>query len=191
MRIGTPLTPGATRVMLLGAGELGKEVVIALQRLGAEVIAVDRYDHAPAHHLAHRHHVIDMADPSALRGVIERERPHLVVPEIEALATDELVRVEADGLATVIPTARAVRLTMNREGIRRLAAEELGVPTSRYRFAASAAEIEAAAAELGYPVVVKPVMSSSGKGQSVVRDDAGIGEAWAYAERGGACGTGA
>ncbi|MGE5178245.1 MAG: formate-dependent phosphoribosylglycinamide formyltransferase [Bacteroidota bacterium] len=185
MRIGTPLTPGATRVMLLGAGELGKEVVIALQRLGAEVIAVDRYDHAPAHHLAHRHHVIDMADSAALRAVIERERPHLVVPEIEALATDELVRVEADGVAAVIPTARAVRLTMNREGIRRLAAEELGVPTSRYRFAASAAEIEAAAAELGYPVVVKPVMSSSGKGQSVVRDAAGIGEAWAYAERAG------
>lgn len=185
MRIGTPLTPGATKVMLLGAGELGKEVVIALQRYGAEVIAVDRYPHAPGHHLAHRWHAIDMADPRALREVIERERPHLVVPEIEALATDELARIEAEGLAEVIPTARAVQLTMNREGIRRLAAEQLGLPTSRYRFAASADEMGDAAAALGFPVVVKPVMSSSGKGQSVVRSSDEVDAAWRYAESAG------
>lgn len=185
MRIGTPLTPGATKVMLLGAGELGKEVVIALQRYGAEVVAVDRYPHAPGHHLAHRWHAIDMADPKALREVIERERPHLVVPEIEALATDELARVEADGLAEVIPTARAVQLTMNREGIRRLAAEELGLPTSRFRFAASAEEVRGAAAALGFPVLVKPVMSSSGKGQSVVHSAEEVDAAWGYAESAG------
>jgi phosphoribosylglycinamide formyltransferase 2 len=185
MRIGTPLSPGATKVMLLGAGELGKEVLIALQRYGAEVVAVDRYPHAPGHHVAHRWHAIDMADPRALRELIEQERPDLVVPEIEALATDELARVEADGLAEVIPTARAVQLTMNREGIRRLAAEELGLPTSRYRFAASAAEVRDAAAALGFPVVVKPVMSSSGKGQSVVRDPAAVDAAWEYAESAG------
>jgi phosphoribosylglycinamide formyltransferase 2 len=185
VRIGTPLSPGATRVLLLGAGELGKEIIIELQRFGAEVVAVDRYPHAPGHHLAHRWHAIDMTDPAQLRDVIERERPHLVVPEIEALATDELARVEADGLAEVIPTARAVSLTMNREGIRRLAAEELGLPTSRYRFAASAGEIREAAAALGFPVVVKPVMSSSGKGQSVVRDAGGIDAAWSYAESAG------
>ncbi|HEV8129547.1 MAG TPA: formate-dependent phosphoribosylglycinamide formyltransferase, partial [Candidatus Eisenbacteria bacterium] len=185
MRIGTPLQPGATKVMLLGAGELGKEVIIALQRLGVETIAVDRYAHAPAHHVAHRWHVIDMTDPAALREIVERERPHLVVPEIEALATDELVRIEADGLATVIPTARATRLTMNREGIRRLAAEELGLPTSHYRFAESAAEMRAAAKELGYPCVVKPVMSSSGKGQSAVRSEAEIETAWSYAQSAG------
>jgi phosphoribosylglycinamide formyltransferase 2 len=185
VRIGTPLNPGSTKVMLLGAGELGKEVVIALQRLGVETIAVDRYPHAPAHQVSHRAHVIDMTDPAALRAIVERERPHLVVPEIEALATDELVRIEADGLATVIPTARATRLTMNREGIRRLAAEELGLPTSRYRFAESAGEIRAAAKELGFPCVVKPVMSSSGKGQSVVRSDAEIETAWGYAQSAG------
>ena len=185
MRIGTPLSPGATKVMLLGAGELGKEVIIALQRYGAEVVAVDRYEHAPGHHVAHRWHAVDMTDPAALRALIERERPRIVVPEIEALATDELARVEEDGLAEVIPTARAVRLTMNREGIRRLAAEELGLPTSRYRFAASADEIRDAAASLGFPIVVKPVMSSSGKGQSVVRDAGGIDAAWAYAESAG------
>ena len=185
MRIGTPLSPGAVKVMLLGSGELGKEVVIALQRYGAEVIAVDRYPHAPAHHLAHRWHAVDMADPRALREVIERERPHLVVPEIEALATDELARVEADGLAEVIPTARAVQLTMNREGIRRLAAEELSLPTSRYRFAQSAAEVREAGAALGYPVVVKPVMSSSGKGQSVVQGPDAADAAWDYAESAG------
>jgi phosphoribosylglycinamide formyltransferase 2 len=181
VRIGTPLTPGATKVMLLGAGELGKEVIIALQRLAVEVIAVDRYAHAPGHHVAHRWHVIDMTDPEALRAVVERERPHLVVPEIEALATDELVRIEADGLAEVIPTARAARLTMNREGIRRLAAEELGLPTSRYRFAESAEAVRAAAADLGFPVVIKPVMSSSGKGQSVVREPGAVESAWDYA----------
>lgn len=185
MRIGTPLSPGATKVMLLGSGELGKEVIIALQRLGVETIAVDRYPHAPAHHVAHRWHVIDMTDPTALREIVERERPHLVVPEIEALATDELVRIEADGLATVIPTARATRLTMNREGIRRLAAEELGLPTSRYRFAESAAEIRAAAKHVGFPCVVKPVMSSSGKGQSTVRSEADIETAWGYAQSAG------
>jgi phosphoribosylglycinamide formyltransferase 2 len=167
--------------MLLGAGELGKEVIIALQRLGVEVTAVDRYAHAPGHHVAHRWHVIDMTDPAALRAVVERERPNLVVPEIEALATDELVRIEADGLAEVIPTARAARLTMNREGIRRLAAEELGLPTSRYQFAESPGEIRAAAADLGFPVVVKPVMSSSGKGQSLVRDASAIDAAWEFA----------
>jgi phosphoribosylglycinamide formyltransferase 2 len=185
VRIGTPLQHGATKVMLLGAGELGKEVVIALQRLGVETIAVDRYPHAPAHHVAHRWHVIDMTDPAALRTIVERERPHLVVPEIEALATDELVRIEADGLATVIPTARATRLTMNREGIRRLAAEELGLPTSRYRFAESAADMLAAAKHVGFPCVVKPVMSSSGKGQSVVRSEAEIETAWSYAQSAG------
>jgi phosphoribosylglycinamide formyltransferase 2 len=185
VRIGTPLSPGATKVMLLGAGELGKEVIIALQRLGVETIAVDRYPHAPAHHVAHRWHVIDMTDPAALREIVERERPHLVVPEIEALATDELVRIEADGLATVIPTARAARLTMNREGIRRLAAEELGLSTSRYRFAESAADMRAAAKHVGFPCVVKPVMSSSGKGQSVVRSEAEIETAWNYAQSAG------
>jgi len=185
VRIGTPLFPDASKVMLLGAGELGKEVIVALQRYGAEVIAVDRYPHAPGHHLAHRWHVVDMTDPKALRALIEAERPRFVVPEIEALATDELARVAADGLAEVIPTPRAVQLTMNREGIRRLAAEELGLPTSRYRFAASAAEIEEAADALGYPVVVKPVMSSSGKGQSVVREPREVAAAWTYAESAG------
>jgi phosphoribosylglycinamide formyltransferase 2 len=185
VQIGTPLTPGATKVMLLGAGELGKEVIISLQRLGVEVIAVDRYAHAPGHHVAHRWHVVDMTDPAALRAVVERERPNLVVPEIEALATDELLRIEADGLAEVIPTARAAQLTMNREGIRRLAAEELGLPTSRFRFAFSADELHAAAMELGLPCVVKPVMSSSGKGQSVVREPDAIGAAWDYALRAG------
>jgi phosphoribosylglycinamide formyltransferase 2 len=171
--------------MLLGAGELGKEVIIALQRLGVEVIAVDRYLHAPGHQVAHRFHVIDMTDPKALRAVVEQERPGFVVPEIEAIATDELARIEEDGLATIIPTARATQLTMNREGIRRLAAEELGLPTSRYRFAESADEIRAAATALGYPCVVKPVMSSSGKGQSVVRSAAEVGKAWEYAQSAG------
>ena len=181
MRIGTPLSPSATKVMLLGAGELGKEVIIALQRLGVEVIAVDRYANAPGHQVAHRFHVVDMTDAKALRAVVELERPHLVVPEIEAIATDELARIEKDGLATVIPTARATQLTMNREGIRRLAAEELRVPTSKYRFAESAEQLEAAAGTIGYPCVVKPVMSSSGKGQSVVRGAAEVEGAWRYA----------
>src|SRR5258705_4537814 len=160
MHIGTPLSPSATKVVLLGAGELGKEVVIALQRLGVEPIAVDRSPHAPAHQVAHRWHVTDMTDPAALRAIVERERPHLVVPEIEALATDELVRIEADGLAEVIPTARAARLTMNREGIRRLAAGERGPPAPRPPFSQSPGEIRAAAKELGFPCVVKPAMSS-------------------------------
>ncbi|HEU5310043.1 MAG TPA: formate-dependent phosphoribosylglycinamide formyltransferase, partial [Candidatus Eisenbacteria bacterium] len=180
-RIGTPLTPGATKVMLLGAGELGKEVVIAMERLGVEVIAVDRYANAPGHAVAHRAHVVDMTDPRALRAVVEAERPDFVVPEIEAIATDELQRIETDGLATVIPTARATRLTMNREGIRRLAAEELGVPTSRYAFAESAAEVRAAGATLGYPCLVKPVMSSSGKGQSLVKSAEEVDAAWEVA----------
>ncbi len=186
MKIGTPLSPGATRVMLLGSGELGKEVIIALQRLGVEVIAVDRYAHAPGHQVAHRAHVIDMADGAALRGLIEQERPRLVVPEIEAIATDTLAAIEAEGLAEVIPTARAAQLTMNREGIRRLAAEELGLPTSRYAFAESREELAAAIdAGIGYPCIVKPVMSSSGKGQSTLRGPADLEAAWDHALSGG------
>ena len=181
MRIGTPLAPNATRVMLLGAGELGKEVVIALQRLGVEVIAVDRYADAPAHQVAHRAHVIDMTDAAALRRLVEAERPHLVVPEIEAIATDALAEIEADGLAEVIPNARATRLTMNREGIRRLAAETLGLPTSDYAFADSREAAREAADRLGYPCIVKPVMSSSGKGQSTVRSPQELDSAWDYA----------
>jgi phosphoribosylglycinamide formyltransferase 2 len=185
MRLGTPLSPTAVRVMLLGAGELGKEVVIELQRLGVETIAVDRYPDAPAMQVAHRSHVIAMTDPAALRAVIEAERPHLVVPEIEAIATEVLEQVEAEGLAVVVPTARAVRLTMNREGIRRLAAEELGLPTSPYAFAGSQAELAEAAERIGYPVFVKPVMSSSGKGQSYVERPDDVEAAWAYAASGG------
>lgn len=181
MRIGTPLSPGATRVMLLGSGELGKEVIIALQRWGVEVIAVDRYPHAPGHQVAHRFHVIDMTDAKALRGLVDQEKPHFVVPEIEAIATDELVRIEGAGLATVIPTARAAQLTMNREGIRRLAAEDLRLPTSKYAFAESAEEVRAAAQSLSFPFLIKPVMSSSGKGQSVVRAAEEIDPAWGYA----------
>ena len=185
MHLGTPLSPSALRVMLLGAGELGKEVIIALQRLGVEVIAVDRYAHAPGHPLAHRAHVIDMSDPVALRALIESEKPHLVVPEIEAIATEALLKIEDEGLATVIPTARAAQLTMNREGIRRLAAETLGLPTSPYAFAGSLAELEAAAEQIGYPVIVKPVMSSSGKGQSRVDAAADLAAAWDTACTGG------
>ena len=185
MRLGTPLSPSATRVMLLGAGELGKEVIIALQRLGVEVIAVDRYADAPGHQVAHRAHVIDMSNGVVLRALIEAEEPHLVVPEIEAIATETLLEVEAAGLAEVIPTARAVNLTMNREGIRRLAAETLKLPTSPYVFADSLAEMSAAAAELGYPVIVKPVMSSSGKGQSRVDDAGQLAQAWNEAASGG------
>src|SRR6185295_3414015 len=181
VRIGTPLAPSATKVMLLGAGELGKEVIIAFQRLGVEVIAVDRYPHAPGHHVAHRFHVIDMTDAAALRALVERERPHIIVPEIEAIATDELVRIEEAGLATVIPTARAAQLTMNREGIRRLAAETLHLPTSKYEFAESVEQVQNAAAHLGYPCVVKPVMSSSGKGQSVLKRPTDVEKAWSYA----------
>lgn len=181
MRIGTPLTKGATRVMLLGSGELGKEVAIELQRYGAEVIAVDRYANAPAQQVAHRAHVIQMTDGAALRALVEKERPHLIVPEIEAIATDELAKIEAEGLAEVIPTARAAQLTMNREGIRRLAAEELGLPTSPYAFAASAEELRAGAAKVGFPCFVKPVMSSSGKGQSYVENAEAVQAAWDYA----------
>jgi phosphoribosylglycinamide formyltransferase 2 len=186
MRIGTPLSPSATRVLLLGSGELGKEVIIALQRLGVEVIAADRYPNAPGHQVAHRAHVINMADGAQLRALIEEEHPHLVVPEIEAIATETLLDIEREGLAEVIPTARAAWLTMNREGIRRLAAEELGLPTSPYRFADSLAELEAAVAGgIGYPCVVKPVMSSSGKGQSLVKTAADLPRAWEYAVQGG------
>ena len=184
-RIGTPLSPNATRVMLLGAGELGKEVLIELQRLGVETIAVDRYADAPGQQVAHRAHVIPMTDGAALRALVERERPHIIVPEIEAIATDALAAIEAAGLATVSPTARAVQLTMNREGIRRLAAEELGLPTSPYAFASSAAALATEADRIGYPVFVKPVMSSSGKGQSYVERPADIAAAWAYALAGG------
>jgi phosphoribosylglycinamide formyltransferase 2 len=180
-RIGTPLSTGATRVMLLGAGELGKEVVIAFQRLGVEVIAVDRYANAPGHQVAHKAFVIDMSDPDALRELIERERPHRVIPEIEAIATHVLLELEASGLQ-VIPTARAAFLTMNREGIRRLAAEELGLPTSRYRFAESQTEMTAAVEALGYPCFIKPIMSSSGKGQSKINNINDCAEAWTKAK---------
>ncbi|OHE58154.1 MAG: phosphoribosylglycinamide formyltransferase 2 [Thiobacillus sp. GWE1_62_9] len=185
MRLGTPLSPSATRVMLLGAGELGKEVIIALQRLGVEVIAVDRYVNAPGHQVAHRAYVTDMSDRSALHALIEAEKPHLVVPEIEAIATEVLLEIEAAGLAEVIPTARAANLTMNREGIRRLAAETLGLPTSPYVFADSLDEMRTAAGQLGYPVIVKPVMSSSGKGQSKVDDASQLQAAWEDAASGG------
>jgi phosphoribosylglycinamide formyltransferase 2 len=187
--IGTPLTPSATRVLLCGGGELGKEVVIELQRLGVEVIVVDRYENAPAMQVAHRSHTISMLDGAALRRVIEQEQPHYIVPEIEAIATDTLVELESEGYH-VIPTARAARLTMNREGIRRLAAEELGIPTSPYRFATSRAEFDQAISEIGLPCIVKPIMSSSGKGQSTIRQPADIEPAWAYAQAGGRSGAG-
>jgi phosphoribosylglycinamide formyltransferase 2 len=190
-RIGTPLSPSATKVMLLGCGELGKEVVIALQRLGCEVIGVDRYADAPGMQVAHRSHVIAMTDGVALRAVIEQERPHLVVPEIEAIATATLVEIEKEGWTEIIPTARAAQLTMNREGIRRLAAEELGLPTSPYKFADSLAELKAAIdGGVGYPCVVKPVMSSSGKGQSLIRSAGDVQKAWDYAQAGGRVGLG-
>jgi len=186
---GTPHTDSALRVMLLGSGELGKEVAIELQRFAVEVIAVDRYDGAPAMQVAHRAHVIDMLDGAALRALIEREKPDLIVPEIEAIHTPTLVELEQEGF-TVVPTARATWLTMNREGIRRLAAEELGLPTSPYRFVDTAEDYRAAIAEIGLPFVIKPVMSSSGKGQSVVRDAADAEAAWAYAQAGGRAGRG-
>lgn len=178
--LGTPLTGAATRLLLLGSGELGKEVAIEAQRLGVEVIAVDRYPNAPAMQVAHRSHVVPMLDASALRAVVERERPHFIVPEVEAIATAALVELEAEAY-TVIPTARAAQLTMDREGIRRLAAEELGLRTSPYRFAGSEPEFRESVEAVGLPCVVKPVMSSSGKGQSVVRRDADAPAAWAYA----------
>ncbi|NHN76620.1 formate-dependent phosphoribosylglycinamide formyltransferase [Azotobacter chroococcum] len=188
-RIGTPLSPSATRVLLCGSGELGKEVVIELQRFGVEVIAVDRYADAPAMQVAHRSHVINMLDGAALRAVIEQERPHYIVPEIEAIATATLLELEREGF-TVIPSARAAHLTMNREGIRRLAAEELGLPTSPYRFADSFEEYRAAAEALGFPCVVKPIMSSSGKGQSLLKGPEQLQAAWDYAQEGGRAGKG-
>ncbi len=184
--LGTPLSPSATRVMLLGAGELGKEVIIALQRLGIETIAVDRYADAPGMQVAHRSHVVAMTDGPALRAIIEQEKPHLVVPEIEAIATDMLQEIEREGLAEVIPTARATRLTMNREGIRRLVAEELGLPTSPYAFASTLEELQAAIDNvIGFPCLVKPTMSSSGKGQSLLRGPDDVAKAWDYALQGG------
>lgn len=186
MELGTPLSSAAVRVLLLGSGELGKEVIVALQRLGCETIAADRYENAPGHQVAHRAHVLDMTDPVAIRGLVELEKPHLIVPEIEAIATDELVRIEADGICEVIPTARAAQLTMNREGIRRLAAETLGLATSPYKFASSLDELRAAVdGGIGYPCVIKPTMSSSGKGQSVVRSADALSAAWDYAAKGG------
>ncbi|MGY8903178.1 MAG: formate-dependent phosphoribosylglycinamide formyltransferase [Burkholderiales bacterium] len=183
---GTPLTPNATKVMLLGSGELGKEVLIALQRLGVETIAVDRYDHAPGQQVAHHARTITMSDPLLLKALIEREKPHLVVPEIEAIATPMLQELEATGVVRVVPTARAARLTMDREGIRRLAAQTLGLPTSPYQFCDSLAELQAAIdARIGYPCIVKPVMSSSGKGQSKIGAPADVQKAWDYAMAGG------
>ncbi len=187
--IGTPLSAGACRVMLLGSGELGKEVVIELQRFGAEVIAVDRYANAPAMQVAHRSHVINMLDAAALRQLIEEEKPDLIVPEIEAIHTPTLLDLEAQG-QRVIPTARAARLTMDREGIRRLAAEELGLPTSPYAFVDSLEDFRAAVERIGLPCVVKPVMSSSGKGQSLLRKEADVEPAWDYAQTGGRAGQG-
>ncbi|EZH78599.1 phosphoribosylglycinamide formyltransferase [Ectopseudomonas composti] len=188
-RIGTPLSSSATRVLLCGCGELGKEVVIELQRLGCEVIGVDRYANAPAMQVAHRSHVIDMLDGAALRAVIEKEQPHYIVPEIEAIATATLVELEAEGF-NVVPTARAAQLTMNREGIRRLAAEELGLPTSPYHFSDTFEDYSTAVKSVGYPCVVKPIMSSSGKGQSVLKSDADLQRAWDYAQEGGRAGKG-
>ena len=182
--LGTPLSPTATKVMLLGSGELGKEVIIALQRLGVEVIAVDRYPNAPGHQVAHRAHVINMTDGAALAALIEQEKPDLIVPEIEAIATDTLAALEQAGKITCIPTARAAQLTMNREGIRCLAAETLGLATSPYRFASSLAELEAATAAIGFPCVIKPVMSSSGKGQSKIDSAAEVKAAWDHAAAG-------
>ena len=187
--IGTPLTAGATRLLLLGSGELGKEVALEAQRLGVEVIAVDRYANAPAMQVAHRSHVIDMLDGEAVRQLIEQEKPHYVVPEIEAIATAELEKLEAEG-QTVIPTARAARLTMDREGIRRLAAETLELKVSPFRFADNEDEYQAAIAELGLPCVVKPVMSSSGKGQSIIRTEDEVVPGWRYAQQGGRAGQG-
>ncbi len=193
--LGTPLSPHSTKVMLLGAGELGKEVLIALQRLGVETIAVDRYDHAPGQQVAHHARTIAMSDPAQLKALIEAERPHLVVPEIEAIATPMLEQLEAQGVVRVIPTARAARLTMDREGIRRLAAETLGLPTSPYRFCDSLAELQAAIEGsedggpgrrgIGYPCIVKPVMSSSGKGQSKIDGPGDVQKAWDTAMAGG------
>ncbi|KAJ9432856.1 formate-dependent phosphoribosylglycinamide formyltransferase [Candidatus Pantoea symbiotica] len=187
--LGTALRPAATRVMLLGSGELGKEVALECQRLGVEVIAVDRYADAPAMHVAHRSYVINMLDGDALAALIAQEKPHFVVPEIEAIATEKLLELEAQG-QKVVPTARAARLTMNREGIRRLAAEELSLPTSTYQFADSKENFVAAAEAIGFPCIVKPVMSSSGKGQSFIREASQLEKAWDYAQQGGRAGAG-
>ncbi len=185
MKIGTALTSSATKIMLLGSGELGKEVAISCQRYGLEVIAVDRYENAPAQHVSQLCHVIDMSDGKQLRSLVERERPQWVVPEIEALATDTLLEIEQEGLTRVVPCARAVRLTMDREGIRKLAAEELKLPTSKYAFAGSIDELKASADSIGYPCFIKPTMSSSGKGQSVVEHREQLEDAWKKARKGG------
>jgi len=189
LMLGTPLSKTAKKVLLCGSGELGKEVAIELQRLGVEVIAVDRYANAPAMQVAHRSHVVDMLDGNALRKVIEKEQPDLIVPEIEAIATDTLFELEQEGF-TVIPTAKATQLTMNREGIRRLAAEELGIKTGAYIFAADEAEYNDALKEIGYPCLVKPIMSSSGKGQSLLKSESDAVAAWSYAQEGGRAGKG-
>ena len=185
--LGTPLTPKATKVMMLGSGELGKEVVIELQRLGVEVIAVDRYENAPAQQVAHRAYTISMLDGAALRALVEKEKPDFIVPEVEAIATDTLVELEQEGYQ-VIPTAKAAKLTMNREGIRRLAAEELGLNTSPYRFVDNFEQFKQSIAEIGIPCVVKPIMSSSGHGQSVIKAESDIQAAWDYAQQGGRAG---
>ena len=188
--LATPLSPAALRVLLLGAGELGKEVIISLQRLGVEVIAADRYANAPGHQVAHHARVLNMADPAALQALVAEVKPHIIVPEIEAIATEALVQIERAGVAQVIPTARAAQLTMNREGIRRLAAETLGLPTSPYRFAESLDELRAAVEHVGLPCVIKPVMSSSGKGQSKVDRREDLPPAWDYAMAGARVGLG-
>ena len=188
-KLGTALTKSAIKVMLLGSGELGKEVIIELQRFGCEVIAVDRYDNAPGMQVAHRQYAINMLDGQALRQVIEQEKPDYIVPEVEAIATPELVKLEAEGYR-VIPTAQAALLTMNREGIRRLAAEELGLPTSKYKFAADYEEFKSAVAEIGIPCVVKPIMSSSGHGQSMIKTEEDVDKAWKIAQKGGRAGAG-
>ena len=189
MNIGTPLTNNSTKVLLCGSGELGKEVAIELQRYGCEVIAIDRYDNAPAMQVAHRSYSIDMLDEKALRSIIEKEKPNLIVPEVEAIATNVLVDLENEGF-NIIPTARATSLTMNREGIRKLAAEELGLQTSPYRFASNKSEFDQAIQEVGIPCVVKPIMSSSGKGQSTITAEDQIEDSWQYAQEGGRAGAG-
>lgn len=191
MKIGTALTKSATKALLLGSGELGKEVAISLQRYGVEVIAVDRYPNAPAHQLAHRSYVIDMTDAAAVKGLIAKEKPDFIIPEIEAIATDALAEIEAKGLSQVVPNARAVQLTMNREGIRTMAAEEVGVPTSSYAFAETFEQLKTAVdSSIGYPCFIKPTMSSSGKGQSIVNSEEQLQQAWDYAKSGGRTDTG-
>lgn len=191
MKIGTPLSSSATKVLLLGSGELGKEVAISLQRLGVEVVAVDRYEHAPAMQVAHRSHVIDMTDADQVWAVIKTERPDLIVPELEAIATDALAEIESEGLARIVPNARAIQLTMNREGIRQLAAVDLGLPTSNYAFAESFEQLQTAVEDsIGYPCFIKPTMSSSGKGQSMVKSSDRLNAAWDYAKSAGRTDTG-